>query len=110
MQIEYFIRSLPCAPKGEGRLERNNNIVYSKITSGSVLNKLVQLNRITQEDLGVDLLPLGNFSNFSEKNSKFSTIWNKFHMFSEPFEKTKLIKFNSYLKEINLLSPLPPYL
>ena len=55
----------------------------------------------------MDLLPLGNFCNFSEKNYQFSAKWNSFRTFLEPFEKTNLLKFKSYLKGLNLFSPLP---
>ena len=43
---------------------------------------------------------------FRKKNSLFSAIWITFYTFSDPFEKTKLLKFGSHSKELNL----PPYL
>ena len=36
--------------------------------------------------------PLGEFCDFSEKNSHFNAIWITFRTFLEPFEKTKLLK------------------
>ena len=68
-------------------LEPKNNIVCSKIVSGTALNKLVQLNHITQGGLGVYSLPLGNFYNLLGKNSQFSAISNTFYTFLELFEK-----------------------
>ena len=92
--------------QGEVRLELKNNIVCSKIVSGTTLNKLVQLNHITLKGLGADPFPLGNFYNLLGKSSQFSAIWNTFHTFLEPFERTKLLKFKRYSK--NEFSQLPP--
>ena len=107
MRIEYFSRSLQAVLNGEGRLEWSNNIIFSKIASGSVPNKLVQLNCITLGGLGVDPLPFGNLLIFREKNSQFSAIWNKFHTFSKPFKRTKILKCKSYVKGLNLFSSVP---
>ena len=68
-------------------LEPKNNIVCSKIVSGTALNKLVQLKHITQRGLGAYPLQLGNFYNLLGKNSQFSAISNTFHTFLDPFEK-----------------------
>ena len=89
------------------RLEPKNSIVCSEIVSGNVLNKLVQLNNITQRGLEADPFPLGTFNNFSGKNSQFTANWNTFHTFLEPFERTKSLKFKNYLKGLNLLRLLP---
>ena len=63
VRFEYFNRCWPSAAKrNESRLKPKNNIVCLKIVSDSVLNKLVQLNRITQGVLGADTLPLGKSS------------------------------------------------
>ena len=91
-----------------GRLEPKNNIICSKITSGSVLNKLVQLNRITKGVLGriPQIAYWTIFVIFREKIAN-SVIWMTFHTFSETFERTKLLKIESCLKEQNLFGPLP---
>ena len=48
-----------------------------------------------------------------KKQQHFNAIWTSFCTFLEPFERTKLLKFGSHLKELNCLdptAPLPPYL
>ena len=75
-----------------------------------MLYKLVQLNHITQRGRRRIRFRLAIFIIFREKNNHFTTNWNTFHAFLEPFERTKLLKFKSYLKGLNLLSPHPPNL
>ena len=80
-----------------------------------MLNKLVQVNRITLGGLGADPSRWAIFVIFWQKNSQFSAVWNTFHTISESFEWTKLLNFQSHLKKLNLLSfsslsPLSPLL
>ena len=71
----------------------------------------MQLTRITERNLGAELpdaggygvwgpggfQQLGNFCDVSEKNRHFNAFWIKFHIFLDPFEGTKLIRFESQL-------------
>ena len=75
-----------------------------------MLNKLVQLNHITLKGLGADPFPLGNFNYLLGKSSQFSAIWNTFHTFLEPFERTELLKFKRYSKNQIFSASSPTYL
>ena len=63
------------------KVEPKNNIVCSKSVSGNVLNKLVQLNHITQRGLGADPFPFGNFQIFSGKTVNLAPIGAHFTRF-----------------------------
>ena len=89
VRFEYFNRCLPSAPKGKWGLNRKNNIVCSKIVSGNLLNKLVQLNHITQRGLGANPVPLGNFYNFLAKIVNLAPFGRHF------------TRFQSHLKQVN---------
>ena len=48
--------------------------------------------------------PLGDFCDFSEKNSNFNAIWITFGTFLEPFERTEIAKIASYMQGLNSLA------
>ena len=78
-----------------------------------MLIKLVQLKRITDEDLEAKLPAAGSYGGlrtkppvverffviFWAKNSAFNDVWITFCTFSDPFERTKLLRFESQLKK-----------
>ena len=66
---------------------------------GDMLNRLVLL-RCTRN--------AGRFLRFYRGH--FNAIWITFRTFSETFEKTKLLKFKSHLKELNCSVPSDPSL
>ena len=78
------------------------NIFSSKNCNLSgVLNELMQLKRHKRG------LPPGDFCDFFEKKKIFYAIWITFYTFLKPFEKTKLLKFGSHLKQLNCPNPNP---
>ena len=77
-----------------------------------VLSKLVQLKSITDGSMEAELpaagdhralsvKPPADFYDFSAKSSYFSATWISFRTFFELFERSKLLKFGSHLKELN---------
>ena len=80
---------------------------------GDVVSKLVQLKCVTDgtwrwshqlpETMGVwgrSSQPLGDFLSVSgKKNGYFNASWITFHMFSEPFKRTKFLRFESQLNK-----------
>ena len=76
------------------------------------MSKLVQLKRIIDGGLkvkpptaggyaGLRAKPpiAGRFLEFFGKNSSFNAIWITFRTFSEPFERTKFLRFQSQFKK-----------
>ena len=71
----------------------------------------MQLNRITQRDLGAYSSAAGNFCDFGiKKIANLAPFETHFKSFKSHLKKTRLLKFESYSKELNLLSPFSPYL
>ena len=73
------------------------------------MSKLVQLEHVTDgawersphppEAMGVWGLRPQLLGNFLEKDDYFNAIWITFCMFSEPFERTKFLRFESQLNK-----------
>ena len=82
-----------------------------------MVSKLVQLKRVTNgawgrshkppEAMGVcgrNTQPLGNFLKVFGKNGYLNAIWITFRTVSEPFERTKFLRFENQLnKSLSLL-------
>ena len=85
------------------------------------MSKLVQLKRVTDgpgggttrrrrlwESGGKAPSRWAIFSKFLEINDYFNAIWITFRTFSEPFEKTKILRFESQLNKSFLLLKASP--
>ena len=88
----------------EKRAEQTCTVAYHKRGFGSSV-----LAAGGHGDLEANSQQLGGFCNFSEKICNFNAIWIKFCTFSDLFERTKLLTFESQLKNgIALLILIPP--
>ena len=71
----------------------------------------MQLNRITQGDLGAYSPAAGNFCDFRlKKIANLEPFETHFKGFKSHLKKTRLLKFESFSKKLNLLSLSSSYL
>ena len=67
---------------------------------GGAYSKLTQFKRITDECLGPLQPPKASLQFFGETQPFKRYIWITFHTLLEPIERTKMLKFESRLKEL----------
>ena len=102
--IFNLLATLPTFQLKGGLNQKLNLLVQELSNLGGMLNKLMQLKRIHRRRSQSP----GDFSDFSKNNNLFNSIWITFCTILEPFERTKLVKFKSRLKESNCLAPSAP--
>ena len=78
---------------------------------GLVLNKLMQLERVTDRSLGAEPPTTGQCLKFYSTKIAILTAFSSPFALFEAASMTKLLKFRSHFKDLNCLTPLalPPY-